>query len=199
MKMKLERAVVVEGKYDKIKLSNIVDTLIIQLDGFSVFKNKELQSFIKLIAKEKGIIILTDSDSAGFLLRNFVSNLVGGKNVFHAYIPDIEGKEKRKDSPSKEGKIGVEGVNDEVIIKAIENAQSKIVTEASNRREITRIDLYELGFIGGENSSEKRKALLKALDFPERMNTSSLIRSLNMLLSFEDFKTIVKMIEERKM
>lgn len=191
--IKLDRPIIVEGKYDIIKLSNIIDTLIIKTDGFGIFKDKEKQKFLRRIAEEKGIIVLTDSDSAGFLIRNFISSSVPKDKITHVYIPDLYGKEKRKTEASKEGKLGVEGTPEKIILDSLEKAGvtcSK--TDCSERRLITNIDLYEYGLMGKENSKEKRTLLLKSLALPERMSTSSLIRILNTFVTYDEFISKVK-------
>lgn len=185
-KIKLSEAVIVEGKYDKIKLSNILDAFIIETNGFAVFKDKTKLSFIKKLAKERGIIILTDSDHAGFMIRNYISSGVPKEQIKNVYIPDIFGKEKRKNAPSKEGKLGVEGMTKEVIIEALSKAgvtSSKSV--CSNP--VTTVDFYDLGLTGGAGSKAKRKALCKALDLPEFLSTSSLISCINNFMTKEEF------------
>ena len=185
--IKLSQALIVEGKYDAIKLSNIIDALIITTDGFGIFKNKEKQAFLKRLAKEKGIIILTDSDSAGFMIRNFVSKSVGNENVINVYIPDIYGKEKRKDKPSAEGKLGVEGVSEDIILCALEKAGVTAQKTEGSKRQITNVDLFELGFSGRANSKEKRQKLLESLALPQRLSTSSLVKVLNGFVSYDEF------------
>lgn len=185
--IKLKEAVIVEGKYDAIKLSNIIDALIITTDGFGIFKNKEKQKFLKKLANEKGIIILTDSDSAGFMIRNFISSVVKSENVTNVYIPDIYGKEKRKTEFSAEGKLGVEGVKEEVILSALQKAGVNSQHSDDKRRMITNVDLYEYGISGRENSSIKRKKLLSLLQLPERMSTSSMLKVLNSFVTYEEF------------
>ncbi|MCM1365448.1 MAG: DUF4093 domain-containing protein [Faecalibacterium sp.] len=196
--IKLSQAVIVEGKYDQIKLSGVIDALIIKTDGFGIFKNKEKQKFLRRLADEKGLIVLTDSDSAGFMIRNFISSCVPKDKVINVYIPDIYGKEKRKDAPSAEGKLGVEGVSERVILDALKKAG--VTTESSdketkNRRLITRLDLYENGLTGGANSSIKRKMLLKKLALPERISSSSLLKILNSFVTYEQFETTLKELE----
>ncbi len=191
--IKLDRPVIVEGKYDIIKLSNIIDTLIIKTDGFGIFKDKEKQKLLRRLAGEKGIIVLTDSDSAGFLIRNFISSSVPADKITHVYIPDLYGKEKRKTEASKEGKLGVEGTPEAIIIEALEKAGVTCSeSENAQRRLITNIDLYEWGLMGKENSKEKRTKLLKSLALPERMSTSSLIKILNTFVTFDEFLQKVK-------
>lgn len=194
--IKIKQAVIVEGKYDKIKLSSIIDAPIIQTDGFGIFKDKELQMLIRKLAEKRGILVLTDSDSAGFKIRSFIGSTVDSKNITHAYIPDIFGKESRKTEPSKEGKIGVEGVSEEVIMQALSNAGVLCESAPEPERPITKLDLYELGFTGGENSSARRAALLRYYSFPERLSANSLIKVLNCVTTYERFLEDVKEIEK---
>lgn len=193
--IKLDSAVIVEGKYDKVKLSNILDTLIITTDGFGIFKNKEKQKFLRRLADEKGLVIITDSDSAGFMIRNFICSFVPKDKVVNVYIPDIFGKEKRKDAPSAEGKLGVEGVSDDVILKALERAGVSAEKTEIATQKLTTADLYEYGLSGKENSSLKRKELLKKLALPERLSTSSLLKVLNNFVTYDEFITAVKEIQ----
>ncbi|WP_290913331.1 DUF4093 domain-containing protein [Eubacterium sp.] len=188
-KIKLSEAVVVEGKYDKIKLSNILDAFIIETNGFAVFKDKTKLSFIKKLAKERGIIILTDSDHAGFMIRNYISSGVPKEQIKNVYIPDIFGKEKRKNAPSKEGKLGVEGMTKEVIVEALSKAgitSSKSVCSDP----VTTVDFYDLGLTGGAGSKAKRKALCKTFDLPEFLSTSSLISCINNFMTKEEFYSV---------
>lgn len=193
--IKLDRPVIVEGKYDVIKLSNIIDGLIIKTDGFGIFKDGEKQKLIRRLANEKGIIVLTDSDSAGFVIRNFISSCVPKDKIINVYIPDLFGKEKRKTERSKEGKLGVEGVPEQVILDAFKKAGVTASPTEEKRRLITNVDLYEYGLSGCENSSLKRKKLLSALALPERMSTSSLVKILNSFVTYEEFIEKVKEIE----
>ena len=186
--IKLDRPVIVEGKYDIIKLSRIVDGLIIKTDGFGIFKDKEKQALLRRLAGEKGIIVLTDSDSAGFLIRKFLKSSIADDKITHVYIPDVYGKEKRKTQAGKEGKIGVEGISEAVLLEAFKRA-GVICSETSDeeRRLITNIDLYEAGLMGKDNSKEKRVRLMKALALPERLSTSSLLKILNTFVTYEEF------------
>ena len=194
--IKIKQAVIVEGKYDKIKLEQILDAVIIQTDGFGIFKDKQKQKFIRMLAEKKGILILTDSDSAGFVIRSFLSGIVSPEYITHAYIPDILGKEKRKDEASKEGKLGVEGVSNEVILKALETAGIIGETEAAcEKKLVTKTDLFEDGICGKSNSLEKRKKLLKILNLPERTSANSMLKIINTFLSYDDYKQAVKDIE----
>lgn len=182
------KAIIVEGKYDKARLATVIDALIITTDGFGIFNSREKQTFIKKIANEKGLIILTDSDAAGFKIRNFLKNIVPESKIVHAYIPDIYGKEKRKDAPSKEGKLGVEGVDNSVLEKAL--SDSGLFNQSENnsdRRMITTADLFEAGLSGGENSAEKRRALLVSMGLPARLTGKNLLSLLNSFMTYEDF------------
>ena len=192
--IKIKQAVIVEGKYDKIKLSGIIDAPIIQTDGFGIFKDKELQQLIRKLAEKRGILVLTDSDSAGFKIRSFIGSTVDQKDIIHAYIPDIFGKESRKTEPSKEGKVGVEGVPEDVIMKALANAGVLCETTAEPERPITKLDLYELGFTGGEDSAKKRAALLKYYSFPSRLSANSLVKVLNCVTTYDRFSEDVNHI-----
>ena len=195
--IKLDRPVIVEGKYDIIKLSNIIDGLIIKTDGFGIFNDKEKQALLRRLAAEKGIIVLTDSDSAGFLIRNFIKKTISADRITHVYIPDIFGKEKRKNEASKEGKLGVEGINEDIILEAFKKAgigAEKKVEEAP-AREITNIDLYEFGLSGRPDSKAKRKLLLKSLSLPERMSSSSMVKVLNCFVTYEEFTEKVKELD----
>lgn len=196
--IKIEQAVIVEGKYDKIKLESILDTVIIATDGFGIFKDREKQKFIRTLAEKRGILILTDSDSAGFVIRSFLSGIVNPDSITHVYIPDIFGKEKRKSEPSKEGKLGVEGVKTEVILEAFKKAGiigKETDGNASERREVTKTDLYEDGISGKSNSNLKRRALLKNLGLPERTSANSMLKIINTFLSYEAYKNAVSLID----
>lgn len=190
-KIKIHEAVIVEGRYDKIKLSNIIDAFILETDGFSIFKDKKKLTFIKKLALERGIVVLTDSDHAGFMIRNHIAGAVPKSQIKNVYIPDVFGKEKRKAAPSKEGKIGVEGMSTEVILNAFEKAgvtASKVTCD----NPVTTADFFELGLTGGANSKEKRKALCTELDLPEFLSVSSLISCINNMMSKEEFAVKVK-------
>ena len=194
--IKINQAVIVEGKYDKIKLSGIIDAPIIQTDGFGIFKDKELQRLIRMLAEKRGLLVLTDSDSAGFKIRSFIGSTVDKKYIKNAYIPDIFGKERRKTEPSKEGKLGVEGVSEDVIMQALANAGVLCESSQEPERPITKLDLYELGLTGGENSSEKRARLLERYALPSRLTTNSLVTVLNCITTYEIFVKDVEEIEK---
>ncbi len=189
--IKIKEAVIVEGKYDKIKLSNILDALIIETNGFGIYKDRERRNFICRLAKERGLIILTDSDHSGFQIRNFIANCAKGGNVKHLYIPDVYGKERRKEQPSKEGKLGVEGISDDILIKLF--SDNGVEYENSKPRElITNYDLFAAGISGTPNAVEKKKKLLKQLNLPEFLSTNSLIDCLNSMMSKSEFETLLK-------
>ncbi len=190
-KIKIHEAVIVEGRYDKIKLSNIIDAFILETDGFSIFKDKKKLTFIKKLALERGIVVLTDSDHAGFMIRNHIAGAVPKQQIKNVYIPDVFGKEKRKAAPSKEGKIGVEGMSTEVILNAFEKAgvtASKVTCD----NPVTTADFFELGLTGGADSKKKRKELCAELDLPEFLSVSSLISCINNMMSKEEFAEKVK-------
>lgn len=195
--IKLDRPVIVEGKYDIVKLSNIIDGLIIKTDGFGIFKDKEKQALLRRFADEKGIIVLTDSDSAGFLIRNFIKSTIPEDKITHVYIPDVYGKEKRKTEVSREGKLGVEGISDSIILEAFRKAGINADESVDNakKRYITNIDFYEYGLTGGNNSKEKRKALLRSLCLPERMSSSSMLKVLNSFVTYDEFTEKVKELD----
>lgn len=187
--LKVEKVIIVEGRYDKIKLSSIIDGVIIETEGFGIFKDKDKQRLIRRLAEEKGIVILTDSDSAGFLIRSFISSVVPNEYIVNAYIPDVFGKEKRKDSPSKEGKLGVEGMSEQVILSAFRQAGILCEkTDKTEKREVTAMDLFEDGLSGGAESKIKRKKLLKYLELPERLSTKSMLEIINLFLTFDEYK-----------
>lgn len=194
----VEQAVIVEGKYDKIKLSSLLDAVIIETDGFGIFKDKEKQRLIRRIASQRGIIVLTDSDSAGFVIRSFLSGITDPENITNVYIPDIFGKEKRKAAPSKEGKLGVEGVNSEVILEAFRKAGVSCVQNdaCTERREVTKTDLFEDGLNGTPNSAERRKKLLRVLDLPANMGTNAMLKIINSFMTYDEYKNAVQRIGE---
>lgn len=191
--IKIQEAVVVEGKYDKIKLSNIIDAFIIETNGFGIYKDKRRLDFIRSLAEERGVIILTDSDHSGFQIRNFIASGIPKERLKHIYIPDLFGKEKRKDSPSAEGKLGVEGMPDDVLIKLFEKAGVSC-KKAEQAERITKCDMYLAGLSGTPDASVKRKKLLKALELPEFLSANSLLSYLNFNMSKEEFLNYIKTI-----
>lgn len=191
--LKIKEAIIVEGRYDKIKLKNLVDTAIIETNGFRVFSDKEKQSLIRRIADTRGILVFTDSDSAGFVIRNFLRGTVDKSKIKHCYIPQINGKEKRKAHTSKEGFLGVEGVSDKVIIEAIRKSGATIIGEEQENagEDVTKADLYRLGLTGRENSEKLRKALLKHLGMPSYLTANAMLSAINCLYSLEELRKIV--------
>ena len=186
---KIKEVVIVEGRYDKNTISQCVDCTVIETSGFGLFNNKEKAALLKRLAETRGIIVMTDSDSAGFLIRNHIKGIVT-KGVKHAYIPDIYGREKRKSSPSKEGKLGVEGMSPDVIITALKNAGATFIgetAEAACKEAITKTDFYELGLTGCSDSKTRRSTVLKRLSLPERMTANSLLEVVNILYNRSDF------------
>ncbi len=192
--IKLKEAVIVEGKYDKIKLSSLVDGLIITTDGFGIFKDREKRELIKALAKKRGIIILTDSDSAGFLIRSHIKGFVSDGEIKNVFIPDVFGKEKRKSAPSKEGKLGVEGMDRELLENALKKAGIVEEKTSPNAKKVLKSDLFEDGISGGADSKAKRTRLLKELGLPERMSANALLETVNALYSFEEYKAAVSRI-----
>lgn len=196
--IKIEQAIIVEGKYDKIKLSSIVNAVIIVTNGFGIFKDEEKLELIRYYARKTGIIILTDSDSAGFQIRNHIKGAVKNGKIYNVYIPDIMGKEKRKVKPSAEGKLGVEGIEKKIILKAFENAGITASESSDNSiPEITKTDLYMLGLSGGNNSSILRKKLLAYLKLPSLLSANSMLEVLNTMMSYDELKEIMDKIQSR--
>ena len=190
--IKIKQAVIVEGKYDKIKLSTVLDTVIIQTDGFGIFKDKEKQKLIKRLAQTRGIVILTDSDSAGFKIRSFIGGSVPKDSVIHAYIPDVFGKERRKDAPSKEGKLGVEGIDTEILLEALNRAGVTCESTQEKSRDVTVADLYEAGLSGKADSAALRKKFLRSLSLPERLSTSALVDMINIFMTYDEFQESIR-------
>lgn len=185
--IKLQSPVIVEGKYDKITLENVIDALIIPTNGFSLFKDREKCQMIRLLAEKKGVIVITDSDSAGNMLRAYIKNIVGDSKITNVYIPQIKGKEKRKNKPGKEGFLGVEGMSREIIEKALEKSGVLGRVTHENARKITKTDLYLKGLSGGENSGDKRQKLLKKLELPLNLSPNAMLDVLNTLMTYEEF------------
>ena len=194
--VKIREAIVVEGRYDKNTLSQIVDAPILETSGFGIMKDKAQLALLRRVAKERGLIIFTDSDGAGFVIRNFLKGAIEKKYLKHAYIPDVAGKEKRKSAPGKEGKLGVEGMRPEIILDALRRCGATIGEEdVSSREEITKQDLMELGLSGGKDSSAKRLALLKELDLPAHMSANAMLQALNLLYSLEELRQKMAQME----
>lgn len=191
--IKIDKVIIVEGRYDKIKLSSMIDGIIIETEGFGIFKDKDKQKLIRKLAETKGIAILTDSDSAGFVIRNFITSIVPKEYITNVYIPDIYGKEKRKDSPSKEGKLGVEGISAEILKEAFKKAGIGVSqSEINERKKITLNDFFDDGLTGDTQSKRKRTDLLKKLDLPERMSTKAMLDILNTFITYDEYKKLVE-------
>lgn len=196
--IKIREAIVVEGRYDKNTLAQIVDAPILETAGFGIFKDKQQMKLLRKIARSRGLVVFTDSDGAGFVIRNHLKSAIEPKYLKHAYIPDVYGKEKRKAAPGKEGKLGVEGMRPEVILEALRSAGATIEGETGpGNHRITKQDMVELGLSGGANSSAKRLALLKELDLPERMSSNALLQALDLLYSLEELTQIVGSLEKK--
>lgn len=192
--LKIREAIVVEGRYDKNTLAQIVDAPILETNGFGLFKDAKQLELLRSVAKRRGLIVLTDSDGAGFVIRNHIKSAIPAKYLKHAYIPDIPGKEKRKAAPGKEGKLGVEGMRPELLLTALKNAGATVEGEsaAGENGQITKQDFVEFGLSGGSNASENRKRLQNDLNLPEHMSANALLQALNLLLSREELAQIVR-------
>lgn len=195
--VKIREAIVVEGRYDKNTLSQIVDAPILETNGFGIMKDKQQLALLRRVAEQRGIVIFTDSDGAGFVIRNYLKGAIDKRFVKHAYIPDVAGKERRKTAPGKEGKLGVEGMRPEIILECLHRAGVTVEGEehSGERKEITKQDLMDLGLSGGQGSSGRRLQLIKRLHFPEHMSANALLQALNLLYSREELAQIVKDME----
>ena len=186
----IREVIVVEGKYDKNTVSQIVSGTIIETSGFGVFSDKKKIALLKKLAEKQGLIILTDSDKAGFFIRGRLLGMLGAEKIKHAYIPNINGREKRKSSASKEGKLGVEGMHPDIIIKALERAGATIVDGTpypGDAARITKTDMFSVGLSGNTDSAQKRAQLLNRLDLPERLSANALLDVLNVLFTRDEF------------
>lgn len=197
---KIKEVIVVEGKYDKNALSQVVDATIIETAGFGIFSHRDQIPFLRRLAKERGLILFLDSDGAGFVIRNYLKGMLPKEQIKHAYIPDREGKERRKRHPGKEGKIGVEGMPPEILLEALCSAGATFLDETESPAVLpkhwSKADLYERGLLGRPESSNRRKSLLRALDLPEHLNTNALLEVLNILYSVDDFDQILSSLEK---
>ena len=195
--VKIREAILVEGRYDKNTLSQIVDAPILESSGFGIFKDKQQLGLLRRVAETRGLIVFTDSDGAGFVIRNHIKSAIDGKLLKHAYIPDIPGKERRKSSPGKEGKLGVEGMTPDVILEALRRAGATMDGKvATDLHLITKQDMMDLGRSGGANSAAKRALLMKKLDLPEKMSSNALLQALNLLYSLDELRNIVETLEK---
>lgn len=183
--IKLRQAIVVEGRYDKNALAQLVDAPIFETRGFGVMKDAALLAFLRRVAAERGLVILTDSDGAGFVIRNYLKSALPKEGVYHAYIPDIPGKERRKAQPGKEGKLGVEGMRPEILLQALR--QAGVEAEETPRDPITKTDLYLAGLSGGPGSAERRRACMQSLGLPEHLGSNGFLDALNLLMTRAEF------------
>lgn len=196
--LKIREAIVVEGRYDKNTLSQIVDAPVFQTNGFGIRKDKTQLALLRKVAQTRGLIVFTDSDGAGFMIRNYLKSAIDSRYLKHAYIPDIPGKERRKASPGKEGKLGVEGMTKDVILGCLRRAGATFVGEKMLGPvcEITKQDLVELRLSGGVNSTARRAALLKLLEFPEYMSSNAMLQALNLLYTKEELRRLLMQLPE---
>jgi len=196
MKRKIREVIVVEGRYDKNALLQVVDTTVITLGGFAVFDDKEKLTFLRRLAEKQGIIVLTDSDGAGFVIRNYLKGALPKELVKQAYIPDICGKERRKRHPGKEGKLGVEGMKPEILLDSLRRAGATFLDEDADRKPtgepITKTDLFLWGLSGSSGSTDKRSLLLKKLELPEHLTANGLLEALNLLYSREEAEALIE-------
>lgn len=194
--VKIKEAVVVEGRYDKNTLSQIVDAPILETSGFGIMKDKQQLQLLRRVAQKRGLIVFTDSDGAGFVIRNFLKSSIDNRYLKHAYIPDIPGKERRKSSAGKEGLLGVEGMTPQVILECLRKAGATFEGEETTHvtNGITKQDLAQLGLSGGRDSSALRSKLLKKLDLPAHMSCNAMLQALNLLYTLPELTEIMKEI-----
>ena len=198
---RIREVIVVEGRYDKNALKQIVEATVVETGGFGVFNDKERLALLRRLAKERGLILLTDSDGAGFVIRNFLKGAIPKSQIKQAYIPDIYGKERRKSTPGKEGKLGVEGMTPQVLLAALEGAGATFEDEETTGREkkpITKMDFYELGLTGMPDSTTRRGALLKKLNLPEKMTTNALLEAVNILYDRDELFSLLNGENEKE-
>ena len=194
--VKIREAIVVEGRYDKNTLSQVVDAPIFETNGFGIRKDKARMDLLRRVAEQRGLIVFTDSDGAGFVIRNFLKGAIPAKYLKHAYIPDIPGKERRKSAPGKEGKLGVEGMTPEILLACLNRAGATILGEDTpTEQPITKQDLFDLGLSGGANASEKRKKLMKKLALPEHLSPNGLLQALSLLYTREELTALAAQLE----
>ena len=195
--VKIREAIVVEGRYDKNTLSQILDATILETSGFGIFKDKQQMNLLRRVAEKRGLIVFTDSDGAGFVIRNHLKSAIPAQYLKHAYTPDIFGKERRKAAPGKEGKLGVEGMNREIILEALRRAGATFESESTQTlAQITKQDMMLLGLSGGKDSSARRKALMQLLDLPEHLSANALLQALNFLCTREELFSLTEKLEQ---
>lgn len=185
----VKEVIVVEGRYDKNTLLQVVDAVVIETSGFGIFNDSQKQKLLRTMAEKRGLIILTDPDGAGFVIRNFIKSCIPAEQLKQAYVPDIPGKEKRKARPSREGKLGVEGMRAEILLNALKRAGATFEGEEAdpNIEKVTKADLYRIGLAGQEESAKRRAALIRSLDLPEHLSADALLNVVNAIMSREDF------------
>lgn len=191
---RVKQAIVVEGRYDVNTLRQMIDAPIFETRGFGIMSDHEQLALLRAAARRRGLVILTDSDGAGFVIRNYLKNALQGENILHAYIPDVYGKERRKTAPGKEGKLGVEGMPPEVLLQALRNAGAELdgeVREAA-AEPVVKADLYALGLSGRADSAARRRALQKKLELPEHLSANALVQALNLLFTKEEFYAYIE-------
>ena len=199
--VKIREAIVVEGRYDKNTLSQVVDAPILETAGFGIFKDKQQMALLRRVAEKRGLIVFTDSDGAGFVIRNHIKSAIPGKYLKHAYIPDIPGKERRKSTPGREGKLGVEGMSPQVLEQVLRRAGATVLDETAPEREspgLTKADLFAAGLTGGEGSAQRRLELLRRLNLPEHMSANALLAVLNGCYSRQEAEAILLPIQENE-
>ena len=196
--IRIKEAIVVEGRYDKNTLSQVVDAPILETSGFGIMKDKQQLKLLRRVAQARGLIVFTDSDGAGFVIRNFLKSAIEPRYLKHAYIPDIAGKERRKAAPGKEGKLGVEGMTPQVIEQCLRRAGATVLGEETLQQTqlITKQDMMELGLSGGADSSARRKKLLKMLDLPEHMSSNAMLHALNLLYTPQQLEDLVAQLRD---
>lgn len=199
--IRVKEAIVVEGRYDRNTLSQAVDAVILETSGFGVFKDSEMLSLLRRLAEQRGLIILTDADGAGFVIRNYLKGAIPREQVKHAYIPDLYGKERRKRAPGREGKLGVEGMRPQVLEAALRRAGATILEEdapKARRAGLAKADLFALGLSGTPDSAARRRSLCRALDLPERLSANALLEVLGALYTAEELSRLVAELEARQ-
>lgn len=198
--IRIREAIVVEGRYDKALVASLVDTVIVETRGFGIFKDRERLAYLRLLAEKRGLLVLTDADGAGFLIRGFLKSSIPADRIRQAYIPALRGKERRKEKPSKEGLLGVEGMSGDVILESLRRAGVQIEGEdAPGREPLSMTQLYELGLAGRPNSAARRKRLEKALGLPEYLSSKSLCEALPMCCTVEELEKILSETEDKEL
>lgn len=205
-KIRLQETVIVEGRYDKIKLSGLIESPIIETGGFRVFKDKEKQRLIRKVAQRRGILVMTDVDSAGFVIRNFLRGIVDNENILHAYIPTVKGKEKRKSEASKEGILGVEGIDRDKLLDSIRRSGAHILNDdeslvenrSSSRSEITKMDFFDYGLNGCENAAQHREEVLSSLGLPKYLTVNAMVAAINCLFTKDEFENYLIELNQDK-